>query len=373
MSKIELLVGDIAPHFPTLEFIKGQPISAFESGRIYVLECWAPWCRPCIDAIPHISKLQKKYPKISFIGVAVWEANINDVHQVVSDMGDQMDYRVAYNTIEVNEKEGDVPRNWLRPAGEEGIPTAFIIEQTGKIAWFGHPNEIDTVLEKLINNEFDIVEAAQVYCEYLEKNLIRERKDLYRVLDRLQSDNDIHSAIKVCEEAFIENIRLEQFMGIEKLNLLIRSNKCVEALSYSKHLIENIEQNDIISFENVGSSIVNTVYQNTEIEEWFSLLNYAIGILIDLDQLTVSSDNYYLKFRITRSLALALLAIQQPQEALEYVELGLEYAIKSGFPKDNQDLYTDLISLCKKQISIDQVKIENDTKVICDSSGCRLK
>ncbi|MCF0263863.1 TlpA family protein disulfide reductase [Acinetobacter guillouiae] len=375
MTQTELLIGDIAPLFPTLEFIKGQPISAFEAGQIYVLECWAPWCGPCIDTIPHLTQLQKKYPQITVLGVAVWEENINAVHQLVADMGDKMEYRVAYNTVELNEKEGDVARNWLSPALEDGIPTAFIIDQNGKIAWYGHPLFIDSVLEKMINNEFNIDEAAQDYRAYLDKNQIRERKQLDRVLNQSQSENDIAAAIKACDAAFAENVRLEQFMGTEKLNLLISANKGTDALNYAKHLVEITESDDADELQTIGLIIADSLKRNTEIDERFPLLDYAVSILIDLDQLTESSKDYFLKFRITRSLVAALTAREKPQDALKFAELGLNHAINAEFPEDIQNLYKNLyknlIMLYSAQVDVTSAKTTNDDKIICDGDSCR--
>ena len=371
MQKTELLVGDIAPHFPRLEFLKGQPISEFEAGQIYVLECWAPWCGPCIDAIPHLTQLQKQYPQITVLGVAVWGKDIDDVRQIVVDMGDKMEYLVAYNTIEPDEKEGDVPRNWLHPAGQDGIPTAFIIDQNGKIAWFGHPAHIDSVLEKVIKNEFNIVKAAMNYRDYLDKNQIRECKQLENTLNRLQSENDITTAIKACDVAFGENTRLEKFMGTEKLNLLISANKGIDALNYAKHLVDIAEPDDVDKFQTIGLIITYALERNIEIDGRLLLLDYAVSILIDVDQLTQSSEDYYLKFRITRSLAVALLASGKPQDAFRSSELGLNHAVKAGFPEDIQNLYKDLISRCTAQVDVTSGTATNDDNIICDGDSCR--
>ena len=43
------------------KWIQGEAPKSFESGKIYMFECWATWCGPCIAAIPHVNALHKKY------------------------------------------------------------------------------------------------------------------------------------------------------------------------------------------------------------------------------------------------------------------------------------------------------------------------
>ncbi len=37
-------VGDSAPKLEVKSFVKGDPISEFEPGKVYVVEFWATWC-----------------------------------------------------------------------------------------------------------------------------------------------------------------------------------------------------------------------------------------------------------------------------------------------------------------------------------------
>ena len=55
-----LKVGDKAPPLGKGQWVKGEPVKEFESGKVYVIENWATWCGPCIAAIPHVTEIQKK-------------------------------------------------------------------------------------------------------------------------------------------------------------------------------------------------------------------------------------------------------------------------------------------------------------------------
>jgi thiol-disulfide isomerase/thioredoxin len=155
-----LAPGSPAPEIKVAKWLKGTPVTAFEPGKIYVLECWATWCGPCKKAIPHITELAKKYKsKVTFIGVDIWEHGDNPLPAVeafVQKMGDQMDYNIAYDG-----PENAMATQWLAAAKVEVIPTAFVVDGTGKIAWIGHQLKVEDVVQKILAGTWDITSAAK--------------------------------------------------------------------------------------------------------------------------------------------------------------------------------------------------------------------
>src|SRR5262249_10637651 len=155
-------VGDPAPKLDVKSFVKGDPVAALEPGRVYVVEFWATWCGPCRVSIPHLTELQKKHPDVAFIGVSIWEHDQNAVKPFIDTMGDQMAYRVAVDSIPENAGAGDglMATNWMKAAGQGGIPTAFIIDKSGRIAWIGHPMSMDEPLQKIVDGSWDLAAAS---------------------------------------------------------------------------------------------------------------------------------------------------------------------------------------------------------------------
>ncbi|MFO0492586.1 MAG: TlpA disulfide reductase family protein, partial [bacterium] len=150
--KTTLTVGDKAPALVVEKFLKGEPVTAFTPGKVYVVEFWATWCGPCIAAFPHLSKLQAEYKDkgVTFIGVNVWERPYNEgtldkVAAFVEKQGERMAYTVAFDG-----KEAKTNKAWMEAAGQNGIPHAFIVNQDGIIAWMGHPMGMDEPLSKIV-------------------------------------------------------------------------------------------------------------------------------------------------------------------------------------------------------------------------------
>ncbi len=146
-------LGMMAPELDVAKFVKGEPVSLAKGrGSVYVVEFWATWCGPCRTSIPHLTELQKKFKNKGVTIVGISDETEDKVMPFVKDMAGKMDYVVAVD------KNRATYGKYMAAFEQNGIPTAFVVDQAGKIVWFGHPmGDLEQVLDKVVQGKFDVV------------------------------------------------------------------------------------------------------------------------------------------------------------------------------------------------------------------------
>ena len=146
-AKRVLSVGDPAPPIAVSNWVKGDPVKEFEKGRVYVVEFWATWCPPCRESIPFLTKVAKSIKLATVMSIAASERKekdgtdkrLDNLKEFVKKQGDKMGFRV----------------------GRDQIPTAFIVGGDGKIAWIGHPMDMEKPLIEAVQAVKAEIKARQ--------------------------------------------------------------------------------------------------------------------------------------------------------------------------------------------------------------------
>jgi thiol-disulfide isomerase/thioredoxin len=157
------------------KWIQGDPLKAFEPDKVYIFECWATWCGPCIAAIPHLNELHRKYSEkgLRIYGINVWEDGEEKVAKFVKNKGEGMSYPVAYTG-----KGSEFENQWLKPAGVKGIPHAFVV-RNGKLVTSTHPSQLtDEIISALLYGDAGAIKAAT------ELNEIKEKREQIAIKQR---------------------------------------------------------------------------------------------------------------------------------------------------------------------------------------------
>jgi len=250
MARAELMVGNKAPGLQTGKWIQGEPVPAFDSNHVYIVEFWATWCGPCVQSIPHLNQLWQKFKDrgVIVIGVDVWDSD-DAVAPFVKKKGSNMTYRVALDD-KSRDPEGFMSANWWpRKVNHHGIPTAFIINRDGNIAWIGHPMSLqETVLEDIVSGHYDLARAATDYQKDFQLN--QQFQDL---------QGKLFSAIKQKKwdeaQVALNNIdtlipHMTNGFTSSRLNVLLGQKKFDEAYQFAdvaskRHATDDYWQNEL--------------------------------------------------------------------------------------------------------------------------------
>lgn len=232
-AEATLKVGDPAPALTLKKFVKGEPVKAFEKGKVYVVEFWATWCGPCRESIPHLSELQKANPNITFIGVDVGETE-KEVEPFVAKMGDKMNYRVALDDLS-SESAGATNQAFMNAAGQDGIPTAFIVDRDSKIAWIGHPMALPPVLAQFASGGFDPKKAAAA------------ADDLAAIQTKVQSE-DFNGAIELMERLVADDPSKAGVIGANEVVILAMYKKDpAAAAKKAEEISDKVEDGEVLN------------------------------------------------------------------------------------------------------------------------------
>jgi thiol-disulfide isomerase/thioredoxin len=230
-----LSIGDKAPALSIDTWVKGEPVKSFEAGRVYVVEFWATWCGPCRASIPHLTEMQAKHKdkKLTVIGVSSSERKgLADVKPFVEKMGDKMAYTVAWDD------KGKTNKAYMDASGQEGIPTSFVVDQQGRVAWIGHPMDgLDKVVEQVIAGTYDVKKAAEEARRRAELEA-KVRPHMEAFGEAYQSQ-DFKGAIAALDKAMaIDPVGLAE-MSVMKFQILALQVKDLDkAYAYARETVD---------------------------------------------------------------------------------------------------------------------------------------
>jgi hypothetical protein len=175
-------------------------------------------------SIPHLNELHAKFKDkgLVVIGQDCWERDTSLVAPFIKKMGDKMTYRVALDLVPGGGKsKGKMAETWMEAAGQNGIPTAFLVNKEGIIAWIGHPMNLkESVLEQVLDGTFDLKKAAAEFA--VEQKREEEIRDLHQALNtalRDQKWDDAEAAAAKIEKLLPEEER--DSMGLTRFNILL--------------------------------------------------------------------------------------------------------------------------------------------------------
>jgi thiol-disulfide isomerase/thioredoxin len=106
---------------PSLYTLTDADFGEFK-GRVVVIDCFATWCGPCVDEIPHLTEIVNNYDDSEVAVISVGSSSDSETGLRQFKKDHNMDWLVARDTVGVFNKYGI-----------QAIPTIIILDQTGNI------------------------------------------------------------------------------------------------------------------------------------------------------------------------------------------------------------------------------------------------
>ena len=134
-----------APNF-TLKSLSGKNLKLSElSGNVVLINFWASWCGPCLQEMPLLNAIHKKYEPLGFtvLGVNV-EENSDNARAFLAERG--VDFPILLDTMNQVSKMYDVV----------AMPTTVVVDRDGNMRFLhkgyksGDEKQYRKMVKKLI-------------------------------------------------------------------------------------------------------------------------------------------------------------------------------------------------------------------------------
>ncbi|WP_244608358.1 TlpA disulfide reductase family protein [Bradyrhizobium algeriense] len=158
-----LRIDSPAPPMRVESWVRGEPLTNFKLGTLYIVEFWATWCRGCVAVMPHLAELQEKYKNsaVEVIAVAASERGSTaeeartNLDAWLTEKGSKLNFRIAFDYA------GKMKKLWMAPSFSATIPTSFVIDRDGHVAFIGHPMQLYDVFAKMLNGTWRTSDEAK--------------------------------------------------------------------------------------------------------------------------------------------------------------------------------------------------------------------
>jgi thiol-disulfide isomerase/thioredoxin len=157
--QVELL-GNDAPEIEVADWVQGDPTTLGElRGKVVLLEFWATWCRPCLELLPRLGELHRRFGGQGFEALALtrYPSVPSGADPAESRARERDLVRTVVAGRRLSARVGIAPDAHLQQRyGAMGVPTLVLIDRAGTvrpIASGGDDAEIEAAIEVALVSE----------------------------------------------------------------------------------------------------------------------------------------------------------------------------------------------------------------------------
>lgn len=134
-----------------------QPVTGSDiNGQVTLINCWGPWCGPCLMEMPELLKLERKYrgrPDVRFLLVSFPNSHYADEEELRTDSSDALERFKSDPPIYHDPQRQLIPE-LIRAAqlSEFVFPTTMVLDRRGTIRaiWTGFDRSFVTDMDQTI-------------------------------------------------------------------------------------------------------------------------------------------------------------------------------------------------------------------------------
>ncbi|NKL08486.1 redoxin domain-containing protein [Rhizobium leguminosarum bv. viciae] len=196
--------GSPAPSIKVQDWLRGDPLSNFQLGKIYIPAFISTTCSFCGPELARLAQLQEQY---SHVGIEVIVVAADEkaatadkararVRHWATKWLPNANIRIAFDY------SGEMNRLWMDASLSFQHPQAFVVDRDGSIAFIGHPGSLEDVLPKVIDGSWHTsAEAKNAEKERIAEGemYVSERPFLDRIREATEIE-DWKTALFAIEE-----------------------------------------------------------------------------------------------------------------------------------------------------------------------------
>lgn len=325
--------GAVPPPFKPLAWLKGEPVTEWRKGHVYVVEFWNRGCGPCLAGMPHLTELAKKYAgKVTIVTVAVREPEYADVpvmQKFVKKMNARMGFTVAFD----DPKSNAIADAW----NIVGFPHSFIIDRDGKLAWLDQGN-LDDGLARLLDGSADWrafkAEKEGEAAKYADWDALK------RPIEEAFNAKDYRTTIERADRLLQDRPEMENYICQQKMGALLKTD-VPAAIAYAQRWQQRDKaDNPLFMYMNMYLGVMLTAPQDLSRQAYETgLKSLQLYAERDFTSANPSVPYYY----AAKDLARAYLRVGDLQAMAQEVAHGVKSFMDSAHTEEENQDFVDRI------------------------------
>jgi len=220
---LRLLPGDVAPGLKLAQVFNRTEFEPVVFDRPSVVALWNAGCVGCLPAVGELAAFAEPLG-VPVYGVAVL---VRDVEATAAAAAQGSNAAV----LALEERpdgtsglsRGAVTREWLEASGRDGVPSTYVIDGNGVLAWIGDPEDAKQVVTAVLDGSWDVATAREAWRETVSDAAMVRKHLLREVMDALVAGRLADAATHIAEaERVVPEIGAEEQFASLKLDVLSR-------------------------------------------------------------------------------------------------------------------------------------------------------